>query len=297
MQHRDKQPRVVVDRLAFVESARWHEARFWFAHWGVGEIIATDLAGKSEVVAPGRKALGWSIDWLPDGHLLVTGESLLRQEPDGSFVEHADLTSVAEHNWNEIVVDRRRGSVYVNGADTSRLVPGQMPPQGIIAVVSGDGSVRRVAEGINFPNGMVITPDGTTLVIAESMSGRLTAFTIAADGSLVDRRVWADHVAPDGICIDAEGAIWCGAGDVSEPAGRGAPPPPAAIRVREGGEILERIELDRPGFSYALGGPHGNTLLIVGQEWRGFDQIDELIADRTGQVLCVDVATPAPAYA
>jgi hypothetical protein len=109
----------VVDGLAFVESARWHEGRLWFAHWGVGEIIATDLDGHSEVIAPGRRALGWSIDWLPDGRLLVTGESLLRQEPDGSFVPHTDLTAVAEHNWNEIVVDQRRGNVYLNGADTA----------------------------------------------------------------------------------------------------------------------------------------------------------------------------------
>ena len=97
--------RVVLDGLAFVESARWHEDRLWFAHWSVGEIIATDLDGSSEVIAPGRPAMGWSIDWLPDGRLLVTGESLLRQEPDGSFVQHADLSAVARHNWNEICVD------------------------------------------------------------------------------------------------------------------------------------------------------------------------------------------------
>jgi sugar lactone lactonase YvrE len=288
-------PRVVLDGLAFAESARWHEGRFWFANWGVGEIIATDLEGHSEVVAPGRRALGWSIDWLPDGRLLVTGESLLRQEQDGSFVQHADLSAVAGHNWNEIVVDRRRGNVYVNGADTADFLAGQLPPAGLIALAAADGTVRPVAEDIDFPNGMVITPDGSRLVIAESMKGRLTSFSITADGSLTDRRIWADHVAPDGICIDAEGAVWCGAGDVTAPAGTGAEPPGAAVRVREGGEILDRIELDRPGFSYALGGPQGNTLFIVGQYWRGFDQVDALIAQRTGQAVCIDVATPAPA--
>jgi sugar lactone lactonase YvrE len=220
MEHGDG-PRVVLDGLAFVESARWHEGRFWFAHWSVGEIIATDLEGNSEVVAAGRQALGWSIDWLPDGRLLVTGESLMRQEPDGSFVQHADLSAVARHNWNEIVVDPQRGNLYVNGADTSNFFAGQLPPAGIIAVVAADGTVRQVADEIDFPNGMVITRDGTTLVIAESMKGRLTAFSITADGSLTHRRVWADHVAPDGICIDAEDAIWCGAGDVTAPDGRG----------------------------------------------------------------------------
>lgn len=289
-------PRVVLDGLAFVESARWHAGRFWCAHWSVGEIISTDLEGHHtvEAVVPGRRTLGWSIDWLPDGRMLVTGESLLRQEPDGSFVQHADLSAVASHNLNEIVIDRARGNIYVNGADTSNFLAGQMPPTGIIAVVRPDGTAARVAEDIHFPNGMVITPDGTTLVIAESMRGRLTAFTISPDGSLTDRRVWADQVAPDGICIDAEGAIWCGSGDVGAPSGQGAAPPGAAIRVREGGEVLERIDLDRPGFSYALGGPQGTTLFVVGQYWRGFDQVDQLIADRTGQAVCVEVTVPAP---
>jgi sugar lactone lactonase YvrE len=291
---RTRVPRVLVAGLAFVESARWHDGRLWFAHWSVGEVLATGLDGRTEVMAPGRQALGWSIDWLPDGQLLVTGESLLRQEPDGSLVPHADLTTVARHNWNEIVVDRGRGNLYVNGADTADLLAGQFPPPGIIAVVTSDGSVRRVADDIHFPNGMVITPDGASLVVAESVAGRLTAFDIQPDGTLGNRRVWAERVAPDGICVDAEGAIWCGAADVRSMTGRDTDPGGAAVRVREGGEILDRIEFDRPGFSYALGGPQGRTLFIVGQDWRGFDKVDGLIADRTGQVLYVDVDVPSP---
>jgi sugar lactone lactonase YvrE len=290
------EPRVVLDGLAFVESARWHDGRLWFAHWSVGEIIATDLEGHSEVVAPGRQALGWSIDWLPDGRLLVTGESLLRQEPDGSFVPHADLTGVARHNWNEIVVDHHRGNVYLNGADTSNLLAGQFPPPGIIALVAADGTARRVAEDINFPNGMVITPDGSTLVVAESVAGRLTGFDIQPDGSLTNRRTWAESIGPDGICIDAEGAIWTGAADVHAMTGRETDPGGAAVRVSEGGQILDRIEFDRPGFSYALGGPDRRTLFIVGQHWRGFDQVEALIAERTGQVLCIDVDIPSAGH-
>jgi sugar lactone lactonase YvrE len=288
-------PRVLLDGLAFVESARWHDGRLWFAHWSIGQIIATDLDERSEVMAPGRQALGWSIDWLPDGQLLVTGESLLRQEPDGSFVVHTDLTGVARHNWNEIVVDHQRGNLYLNGADTSNLLAGQFPPPGIIALVAADGTARRVADDIHFPNGMVITPDGSTLVVAESVAGRLTAFDIQADGSLTNRRAWAEGVGPDGICIDAEGAIWTGAADVRAMTGRDSDPGGAAVRVCEGGQILDRIEFDRPGFSFALGGPEGRTLFIVGQHWRGFDQVDALIADRTGQVLCIDVDTPSAA--
>jgi len=286
-----------MDDLVFVESARWHDGRFWFAHWSAGEVISTDLEGNHTIEAslPDRRTLGWSIDWLPDGALLVTGSELLRQEPDGSFRRHADLTSVATHNWNEIVVDRWRGNVYVNGADVAELSAGQMPPAGIIAIVRPDGSAEQVALDIAFPNGMVITPDGSTLVVAESMRGRLTAFSICDDGSLSNRRVWSDHVAPDGICIDADGAIWCGAGDTARAAGQGGDPPGAAVRVREGGEIVERVELDRPGFSYALGGPGGRTLFAVGQHWRGFDQIESLLADRTGRAVCVEVTVPAPA--
>ena len=286
-------PRVLADGFAFVESARWHEGRLWFAHWSVGEIITLNSDGHAEVVAPGRPALGWSIDWLPDGRLLVTGESLLRQEPDGSFVPHADLTGVARHNWNEIVVDHERGNVYLNGADTANLMAGQFPPPGIIALVTAEGSARRVAEDIHFPNGMVITPDGSTLVVAESVAGRLTAFDIKGDGSLTNRRTWAENVAPDGICIDAEGAIWTGAADVRAMTGRDSDPGGAAVRVRDGGEIVDRVEFDRPAFSLALGGPERRTLFIVGQHWRGFDQVDALVAERTGQVLCIDVDTPA----
>jgi sugar lactone lactonase YvrE len=268
----------------------------WFAHWAVGEVIATTIDGRSEVMAPGRQALGWSIDWLPDGRLLMTGESLLRQEADGGFVPHVDLTQVARHNWNEIVVDRHRGNLYVNGADTSNLLAGQFPRPGIIVLVTTDGTARRVAEDVHFPNGMVITPDGATLVVAESVAGRLTAFTIQPDGTLTDRRVWAEGLAPDGICVDAEGAIWSGAADVRSMSGRDSDPAGAVVRVRDGGQVLDRIELDRPGFSYALGGPGGRTLFIVGQEWRGFDQVDALVADRTGRVLCVDVDVPGAAH-
>ena len=115
--HRDMnmpELRVLLDGLAYVESPRWHDGRLWFAHWGTGEVVAVDMEGRSEVVAQGPPGLGWSIDWLPDGCLLVTGPELLRQEPDGSMVPHADLRTVADHRWNEIVVDGR-GNIYVNG--------------------------------------------------------------------------------------------------------------------------------------------------------------------------------------
>jgi sugar lactone lactonase YvrE len=272
------EPRVILSGLAYVESPRWHDGRLWFAHWGTDEIIAVDLDGNSEVVAFGPGGLGWSIDWLPDDRLLVTGAGLMRVEPDGSLVPHADLSELAG-DWNELVVDGR-GNIYVNGRCEFDFSGGD--PKGTIALVTPDGSVRQVADGIAFPNGMVVTPDNRTLVIAESIAGRLTAFDIAPDGSLSNRRTWADGIGADGICLDAEGAVWAQSGPMDT----------ACVRVREGGEVLERIDLDRSPFACMLGGPDGRTLFILAAEWRGFEQIEEAIADRTGQVLVADAPAP-----
>jgi sugar lactone lactonase YvrE len=267
-------PRVLLDGLAYVESARWHDGRLWFAHWGTDEIIAVELDGTSEVVAHGPGGLGWSIDWLPDGRLLVTGAGLSRHEADGSSVKHADLSHLAE-DWNELVVDGR-GTAYVNG----RLFgPPEEGPSGIIALVTQDGHVRPVAGGLAFPNGMAVTPDNRTLIVAESWAQQLTAFDIGADGSLSGRRVWAstpgDH--PDGICLDAEGAAWYA--DVGNAHCR---------RVREGGDVLATVDAGRGAFACMLGGPDGRTLFILAAEWRGFEEAEQAIADRTGQVLIVD---------
>jgi len=264
-----------------VESPRWHEGRLWFAHWGTSEIVAVDLDGKSEVVGEGPPGLGWSIDWLPDGELLVTGPTLRRRQSDGSMVQHADLTPLTSYGWNEIVVDGR-GNIYLNSLGFD-FGAGEAPTSGIIALVTPDGAVRQVADGIEFPNGMVVTPDNSTLVVSESFASRLTAFDIAADGSLSNRRVWADLDGgfPDGICLDAEGAVWYG--DV---------PNKRCVRVREGGEILERIQLDRACFACTLGGPDGRTLFMLASEWRGIENVDAAIADRTGQVLIAEAPAP-----
>jgi sugar lactone lactonase YvrE len=267
--------------LVIGESPRWHEGRLWFAHWGTGEIVAVDLDGNAEVVGEGPPGLGWSIDWLPDGRLLVTGEGLLRREPDGSMVRHADLSGLGVNDFNEIVVDGR-GNIYVNGG--CDFEPGEGEAPGIIALVTPDGSVRRVADGIAFPNGMAVTPDNSTLIIAESFAGRLTAFDIADDGGLSNRRVWADGVGPDGICIDSDGAIWTGVGQ--------AGPRSPIGRVRDGGEVLDRVQLDRPCFACMLGGEDRRTLFMLAADWRMADTPADNIArltegPRTGQILTV----------
>lgn len=272
------EPRVILSGLVYVESPRWHDGRLWFAHWGTDEVIAVDLDGDHEVVARGPGGLGWSIGWLPDGRLLVTGPGLVRHERNGSVVPHGDLSHLAG-DWNEIVVDVR-GNAYVNG----RLFgPPEEGASGIIAVVTPDGTVRQVADRLAFPNGMAITPDNRTLIVAESWAEQLTAYDIDGDGALSGRRVWAatpgDH--PDGICLDASGAVWYA--DV----GNGH-----CVRVGEGGDVLATVTLDRGAFACMLGGEDGRTLFMLAAEWRGFEEAEAAMADRTGEVVAVEAPAP-----
>src|SRR5215470_4060388 len=210
--------------LAMGESPRWHEGRLWFSDWGAQEIIAVDLDGNRDVVLRVPFSLPFCIDWLPDGRLLVVSGReglLMRRDADGSLVKHVDLTQLSSKAWNEIVVDGR-GNAYINAGDA-------------IALVTPDGSIRRVADGGAFPNGMVVTADNSTLIMAESHGKKLTAFDIAANGDLANRRLWADlnGGVPDGICIDAAGAAWYA--DV---------PNKQCVRVREGGQVLQAVQLD-----------------------------------------------------
>src|SRR3954464_15017568 len=274
--------------IAFGESPRWHDDRLWFADWGAQEVVALDLDGTSEVAVRVRfPSFPMCIDWLPDGRLLiVSGRDglLLRREPDGSLVTHADLSALAEkgHPWNEIVVDGR-GNAYVNNQGFD--FPGGEFAPGTIAVLTPDGRARQVADGIAFPNGMAVTPDNSTLICAESYGKKLTAFDIAADGSLSNQRVWADldDGVPDGICIDADGAVWYG--DV---------PNKRCVRVREGGEVLQTIELDRGCFACALGGADGRTLFMVATEWTGTENMAD--GSRTGQVLAAEAPAPGAGW-
>ena len=277
---------VLLDGFGMGESPRWHDGRLWFSSWGTNEIVAVDLDGNSEVIGAGGGGSGWAVNWLGDGRMLVTGGELLRVEPDGSRIRHADLSHVSPYGWSELTVDGR-GNAYVNSlnfdfADFGEVLASGAAP-GKIALVTTDGTAREVADGLAFPNGMAVTADNATLIVAESFAARLTAFDIAADGSLSNRRVWAD-VTGDGICIDAEGAVWCSA--VSADDGH------VVVRVREGGEVLDRIEIDRPCYACMLGGEDGRTLFMVVAQWFGPDRMNELIEARTGQILTARVEVP-----
>jgi sugar lactone lactonase YvrE len=267
----------LTDGLRFPEQPRWHEDRLWFSDWGAREVIAVDLDGRREVVLQ-APSFPCCVDWLPDGRMLVVSGReglLLRREADGSLVTHGDVSGVSEPAaGNELVVDNR-GNAYINGGQAL----GEGSATGIIAMVTQDGSARQVADGLAFPNGMLIMPDAQTLIVAESYANRLTAFEIASDGSLSNRSVWADlgDGVPDGVCADAENALWYA--DV---------PNKRCVRVREGGEVLQTVELDRGCFACALGAADRTTLFITANQWSGPASMFDGTA---GQVLAV--AAPA----
>lgn len=269
-----------------VESPRWHDGRLWFADWLAGEIIAVDDAGHTEVVARHR-SLPLCFDFLPDATLLlVSGQSLLELPPDGITSSYADLSHLSPYGCNDIVVDGR-GNAYVNNGnfDFAAGPPAGEQAPGFVALVRPGGSATMVADDLAFPNGMAVTPDNTALVVAESYRNRLTAFSIDADGSLRERRIWADlrDGVPDGICIDVEGAVWYA--DV---------PNQRCVRVREGGDVLATVQLDRGGFACMLGGAPGEPrLYIVAALWPGGERLADPRHVWDGQAL----SGPAPAAA
>jgi sugar lactone lactonase YvrE len=273
--------------LAFPESPRWSDGRLWVCNWGAQEILAVGPEGGSDVVLPApTPSLPFSVDWLDDGRMLILAGReglLLRREPDGSLATYADLNGVCDRGWNEIVVDGR-GNAYVNGPGFD-MMAGEAFAPGAIALVTPDGVVRQVADGVAFPNGMAVTPDNATVIVAESYGRRLTAFAIAADGNLSNRRVWADlgDGCPDGICLDAEGAVWYA--DV---------PNKRCVRVREGGEILQTIALDRGGFACMLGGADRRTLFVAAAHWRGPETMFDGV--RTGQLLAASAPAPGDGW-
>ena len=236
-------------------------------------MLAVSSDGGREVMARlAPQSIPMSIDWLPDGRMLVIdgpAGRLLRQEPDGTLGIVADLTALGRPPFNELVVDAA-GNAYVNGG------PG-------IVCVRPDGSMRQVADGLQWPNGMALVDGDRVLVVADSHAEQLVAFEVEDDGALGDRRVWADlEYAPDGICADSDGAVWV----ASVPGQRCA-------RVREGGEVLDTVAVDRGCFACMLGGEDGRTLFIAAAEWHGMQAAMSNGPDWTGQLLAAP-NRPAP---
>jgi sugar lactone lactonase YvrE len=275
--------RTLLSGRGLVESPRWHGDRLYFSDWSVGEVVAVDLAGRSEVIAR-VESLPLCTAWLPDGRLVIVSSPdgrLLRREPDGSLVTHANL---GQPGWNDIVADGR-GHIYVNRAGFDPVAGEEVQP-GFVFLVAADGSVRQVADDIAFPNGMAVTADNSTLIVADSYRHSLVAFDIGSGGALSGRRVWADlgEGTPDGVCTDAENAVWYA--DV---------PNQRCVRVAAGGTVLQTVELDRGGFACALGGPGGTTLFVVAAEWQGMTG-QQMVAPGSGQVLATEVAVPGAGW-
>jgi sugar lactone lactonase YvrE len=272
-------PEVLLDGLAFPEGPRWHDGRFWFSDMHYHVVVACDTDGNRETIAevPNRPS---GLGWLPDGRLLVvsmTDRKLLRQEP-GGLALHADLSGLASYHCNDMVVDAR-GRAYVGnfGFDLDKR---ESPKTAELVLVTPEGEASLAADELSFPNGTVITPDGGTLIVGESFGGCLTAFDVADDGSLSNRREWArlEGAVPDGICLDAAGAIWVA-----------SPVSGQVLRVREGGEVTDRIDVETQAFACMLGGEDGRTLFVC---TAGSSNPDECRANATGRIECLRVDTP-----
>ena len=259
---------LLADGLGFPESTRWHQGRIWFCNWGAGEVLALGPNGERELVAQvASGTLPFSIDWLPDGRLLVIDgplRQLLVLGRGGELEPFADLSSLSQAPFNEIVVSAG-GHVYVNGGDGT--IVGLEP--GLVA--------REVADGLQWPNGMALLDADRTRVVADSHTQQLIAYEVQQGGALAHRRVWAelDH-APDGICADADGAIWVA-----------TVPGKRCLRVAEGGAVLDTVEVDRGCFACTLGGVDGRTLFVAAARWRGMQSAMTEGPGSSGQLLSV----------
>ncbi len=273
---------LLAEGFAFPEAPRWHDGHLWISDMHGPCVMRIDPAGRShQVVEISGSPSG--LGWLPDGRLLVVSmhdRKVLRLDP-GGLVEHADLSSVATWHCNDMVVDAQ-GRAYV-GNFGSGAPPGQPIVPGKLALVHPGGSVLVAADDMWFANGMVITPDGPRLIVAETRSAppRLTAFSIADDGSLSGRTVLArfESEAPDGVCLDAEGAVWVASPFTNE-----------ALRVVNG-RIVERISTGDQGcYAVALGGMDGRTLFMcTSGSWIP----EEAKKRRNGRVSVASVDVPA----
>jgi sugar lactone lactonase YvrE len=244
---------VLLDGLAFPESPRWRGDRLWFSDMFGDAVRTVTLHGVVETVLhlPAQPS---GLGWLPDGRLLVVSmrdRRLLRQDPTG-LTTVAELGDLAPWDCNDMVVDAV-GRAYIGnfGFDDRQKDAARST---VLIMVTPDGTRRVVADDLLFPNGMAISPDGGTLIVGESYGRRLTAFSIAADGALLNRRTWAvlKDATADGICLDAEGAIWVA-----------SPISAACLRVVEGGEIKARIAVETQAIACMLGGPDRRTLFVL----------------------------------
>jgi sugar lactone lactonase YvrE len=277
-------PEVLLDGLAFPEGPRWHEGKLWFSDMHAYRVMTVDMDGHAEtIVEVPQQPSG--LGWLPDGRLLVVSmldRRLLRLDSDGLTVL-ADLSTLAACHCNDMVTDAR-GRSYVGNFGFDLHEPHFEFRHAEVILVEPSGAARVVADQLSFPNGTVITQDGRTMIVGESFAARLTAFDIESDGGLTNRREWAklESGTPDGICLDAEGAIWVA-----------SPVSAECIRVAQGGRVLDRVPVSTQAFACMLGGPARRTLLIC---TAGDSNPAQCRFKRDGRIEAIEVEVPGAGW-
>ena len=280
-----KNTEVLIEGLTFTEGPRWHDGRLYFSDFFTHRVLAVDTKGNMETIVETPQqpsGLGWS----PDGSMLIVSmnDQKLLSFSNGELSEVADLSQLATHFCNDMVVDKK-GNAYVGNFGFDLHAGEPIKPTNLILVRPGEEPCV-VAENVFFPNGTVITPDDKTLIVGETFASCLTAFDINEDGTLANRRVWADlrsieegyTPVPDGICLDAEGAIWVASPSTND-----------VIRVQEGGALLDKVEVDRGAFACMLGGENGNTLFISTAN----DSTEETcLKEKSARIEVIDVDVP-----
>ncbi|MGZ3403722.1 MAG: SMP-30/gluconolactonase/LRE family protein [Phenylobacterium sp.] len=259
-----RETRLLVEGLQFGEGPRWRDGRLWFSDFYAHTVCSVSPDGdlRTEVVIEDQPS---GLGWTPDGSLLIvsmTKRQVLRRTAGGQIGVHADLGHIATFHCNDMVVDAAGGAYVGNfGFDLGAAIAARGVADVLanhvtakLAYVAPDGQTRVAAEDMHFPNGSMITPDGKTLLVGETLAGVITAFDIGADGDLSNRRVWASTAPaiPDGACLDAQGAVW-----IANPSA------PQCLRIAAGGEVLEIIETDQPCYACMLGGHDGRTLFML----------------------------------
>ena len=274
--------------LTFGEGPRWHENKFYFSDFYSHKVYSLDLTGKHEVIVeiPNQPS---GLGWTPDGTMLIVSmkDRKLMSFKDGQLKERADLTEFSGFHCNDMVVDID-GNAFIGNFGFNTYDGEEIKPTNLILVRPGEEPVL-AADNLFFPNGTVITPDNKTLIVGETYAARLTAFDKSEDGSLSNRRIWADLKVnaeegtvplPDGMCIDEEGAIWVASPSTAE-----------VIRVHEGGMISERIPVQTNAFACMLGGEDRRTLFICTSNGSGVDP-EAALREKSGKIEITQVDVP-----
>ena len=278
----------LMDGLTFGEGPRWHEDKFYFSDFYSHKVYTLDLEGNYEVIVevPNQPS---GLGWMPDGTMLIVSmkDRKLLSFRDNALEERADLSGLAGFHCNDMVVDSK-GNAYIGNFGFNTYEGEEVKSTNLILVRPGEEPCI-AADNILFPNGTVITEDEKTLVVGETYAAKLTAFDVNEDASLSNRRVWADLTqsidngnvpVPDGMCLDAEGAIWVASPSTAD-----------VIRVKEGGEILERIPVKTNAYACMLGGKDRKTLFICTSNASGVDP-DSALREKSGKIEIVEVDVP-----